>query len=145
MAASVFRILVPDAPLYRRTEGDTFRSPEFAARNRAGNLSLAFTPLKSALTQPSLISSYQGKIQSLLFSFPKYSVQDERLVAAYQSLIKALPNDTDFVVVHHKSHRADVEAWFKDAGHVANVTYVPLADYVSFTDWAEDGYVSLSD
>ena len=32
------------------------------------------------------------------------------------------------------------------AGHPReNVTYVPLPDYVSFTDWAEDGYVALKD
>ena len=32
------------------------------------------------------------------------------------------------------------------AGHpIGNVTFVELPDYVNFTDWAEDGYVSLAD
>jgi hypothetical protein len=47
-------------------------------------------------------------------------------------------------VVHHESDRQTVEEWF--SGHPAeNVSYVPMPDYVDFTDWAEDGYLALVD
>jgi hypothetical protein len=47
--------------------------------------------------------------------------------------------------VHSASVRDAVEEWFRTAGHTDTVTYVPLPDYVSFTDWAEDAYVALAD
>ncbi|MGB9366231.1 MAG: hypothetical protein WCE79_09485 [Xanthobacteraceae bacterium] len=145
MADAVFRTLVPDAPLYRRTEGDVARSDLFALRERLTNFSLTVEPKRPGLKQPSLVSTYDGKIKSLLLSLPKFSVTDGDLAPAYQSLIRALEVGTKFVVVHHKSHRGEIDKWFADAGHSANVTYVSLADYVSFTDWAEDSYVSLVD
>ena len=61
-------------------------------------------------------------------------------------VIRALRQGTEFVVVVAKSSRTTVERWFIEAGHgLKQVTFVPLPDYVSFTDWAEDGYVSLVD
>jgi hypothetical protein len=61
-------------------------------------------------------------------------------------LIGALRHGTEFVVVHQKSQRAQAEQWFNAAGHSPDqIAYVPLADYVSFTDWAEDAYVAVTD
>ena len=64
----------------------------------------------------------------------------------YTSVIEALRAGTRFVVVHNESARPTVEGWFADAGHPAeNLEFVPMPDWVSLTDWAEDGYVSLKD
>ena len=87
-----------------------------------------------------------GSIDAVLLSFPKYGVTDRYLAAGYKSMIQALRKGTEFVVVHAKSSRAAIEPWFAAAGHsLKKVTFVPLPDYVSFTDWAEDGSVSLTD
>ncbi len=130
-----FRLLVPDAPPHGRTEGDL--SAVQLRRTRAvGALR------QPGLQSPSLVSSCDGSIDRILFAFPRYGVEDRDLAAAFRSVIAALRVGTRFVVVHHDS--TPVTAWF--GGHPAeNVTYVPMPDYVSFTDWAEDGYVSLKD
>ena len=61
-------------------------------------------------------------------------------------MIAALRPGTRFVVVHAESTGEEILAWFTGAGHAADhVDLVPLPDYVSFTDWAEDGYVALTD
>jgi len=47
--------------------------------------------------------------------------------------------------VHHQSQRSAIEGWFADHHDPDTVVYVPVPDYVSLTDWAEDAYVSLID
>lgn len=145
MPESVFRLLVPNAPLHRRTEGDIARSETWALRERLKNFSLPISPKRPTLRKPSLVSTYSGEIKSILLSLPKYSVSEPDLVPAYQSLIRAFKVGTQFIVVHHKSYESAIESWFSAAGHDGNVTYVALADYVNFTDWAEDAYLSLVD
>lgn len=40
----------------------------------------------------------------------------------------------------------DISPWFSSAGHDASsVSFAPLPRYVSFTDWAEDAFVALTD
>ncbi|MFD4637939.1 hypothetical protein ACFWN2_11530 [Lentzea sp. NPDC058436] len=135
---AAFRFLVPDAPQYRRTDGD--RVPALAP-SRIGVLNqLRTTP---GIARPSLVSSWSGSIDRLLLAFPSYGVHTPELAAGYRSVIGALRPGTGFVVVHHESDRETVEGWFTEAGHSAQ--YVPMPDYVDFTDWAEDGYLALTD
>jgi hypothetical protein len=142
---NLYRRLVPDAPLYRRTEGDVFATPDDERRARLAPR-LARPAVKPGLQRPALVSSWQGAIEEILFAFPTYGVADRELSAGYRSVLAALRPGTKFVVAHHESRRFDVAEWFEDAGHPAgNVTYVPLPDYVTFTDWAEDAYVALLD
>ncbi|HVL04768.1 MAG TPA: hypothetical protein VM388_02190 [Acidimicrobiales bacterium] len=143
--SSLYRRLVPDAPQYRRTEGDVYATPEDERRARLAPR-LAAQVAKPGLRHPALVSSWQGAIEEILFAFPTYGVASAELAAGYKSVVAALRPGTKFVVVHHESRRFDVAEWFDDAGHPAgNVTYVPLPDYVTFTDWAEDAYVALLD
>jgi len=141
----IYRALVPNAPLYRRTEGDEFRGETFALR-AASNSFLIDNATVPGLQEPELISSFDGSIDKILFCFPSWSVEDNDFVQAYTSVIGALRVGTRFVVVHHESIRAKVESWFRNAGHKPeDVLYVGLPDYVSLTDWAEDAYVALRD
>lgn len=143
--SSLHRRLVPDAPLHRRTDADVHPSPEAAQRAKLASR-LADGAARPGLQSPELISSWKGAIDTLLLAFPAYGVDDPALAAGYKSLIAALRRGTKFAVVHHQSKRVDIEKWFKAAGHKkGDVTYVALPDYVSFTDWAEDGYVALLD
>ena len=136
----LYRTLVPDAPLHRRTEADpgTARGLE---RQTAVRSVTAPTP---GLDKPRLNSSWQGRIEQLLLCFPAWATGDPETSAGYRSVITAMRPGTEFVVVHTTQQRGTVEAWFRQAGH-AEVTYVPLPEYVSFTDWAEDAYVALTD
>ena len=143
--SSLHRQLVPDAPQHRRTDADLHPSAEAARRVKLAPR-LAQLRAQPGLQSPALISSWQGAIDTLLLAFPAYGVDDPELAAGYRSVIAAMRHGTKFAVVHHESKRADIEKWFKAAGHRRrDVTYVPLPDYVSFTDWAEDGYVALQD
>lgn len=141
MAADhLFRLLVPNAPLHRRTEGDEPGGIDFAARSEA------IRTVIPGLQSPTLVSTYAGSIDRILFCFPADSASDPRLVPGYTSVIQALRAGTRFVIVHNESARPTVEGWFADAGHPAeNLEFVPMPDWVSLTDWAEDGYVSLKD
>ncbi len=141
VSESLYRRLVPGAPLHRRTDRDPLGA---VARDRAESLRSA-TPPSPGLTDPRLHSTWQGRIEQILFAFPAWAVEDPEFVPAYRSVITALRAETSFVVVHAASARDTVEEWFRSAGHTDTVTYVPLPDYVSFTDWAEDAYVALAD
>jgi len=139
----LLRFLVPDAPRHRRTDRDAIPAAPFASRSAAAPF-LTERPVQPGLQKPSLVSSCVGVIDTILLAIPEYGIAT--YAAQYQSLIGALRAGTRFVVVHHRSFRAPIEAWFRNAGHTAeNLTYVPLPDYVSFTDWAEDGYVAVED
>ena len=143
--SSLYRQLVPDAPPHRRTDRDHYATPE--AERRARLASRLARPLAGpGLQKPALVSSWQGSIRELLLALPTYGVASPELAAGYQSVIRALRPGTRFVVVHHESRRWDVEEWFDAAGHPdANITYVAVPDYVTFTDWAEDPYVAVFD
>ena len=143
MASShLLRTLVPDMPLHKRTERDVYADPVTAQRAEAAGL---LRPKAAGLRSPSLTSTYAGTIDRILFAFPRFAT-DPDLTAGYKSVIAALRHGTEFVVVHAKSLRPGIDAWFTGAGHsLDKVTFVELADYVNFTDWAEDGYVSLTD
>jgi hypothetical protein len=138
---SLYRQLVPDAPLHRRTDRDPVAD---AAVERYASLRAA-TPPTPGLQDPRLTSSWQGRIEELLLALPGWAVAEPESAAAYRSVISSLRRGTRFVVVHSASARAEIETWFTAAGHEEAVTFVPLPDYVAFTDWAEDAYVSLTD
>jgi hypothetical protein len=136
----LYRELVPDAPLHRHTEVDEPRGPQFGPRAEA------VREVAPGLQSPSLVSSFDGAIDRILFCFPVWAASDLSLVPGYLSVIEALRVGTRFVVVHNESVRSVVEEWFANAGHpTENVDFVPLPDYVAVTDWAEDAYVSLKD
>ena len=141
VSQSLYRRLVPDAPLHRRTDRDPVGE---SASERFESLRGA-TPPTPGLEEPRLTSTCQGRIERILFAVPAFSIDDGKSATAYRSVISALRPGTEFVVVHANSRRQDVEAWFRDAGHTDTVTYVALPDYVSFTDWAEDAYLALTD
>ena len=142
---ALYRVLVPDAPQHRRTEGDEHRDAIFTIRARSTAL-LRGRKLAPGLQTPELVSSCDGSIDRILFCLPSWSATESDLSSAYQSVVSALRVGTRFIVVHHESIRSSIEPWFAGAGHApANVEFIPVANYVSLTDWAEDAYVSLRD
>jgi hypothetical protein len=141
-SSHLLRTLVPEAPLHKRTEKDIY--PDAATELRTKFVSV-LRPRALGIRSPSLTSSFAGSIDTIMFAFPRYAV-NAALAGGYKSVIAALRPGTRFVVVHAKSVRPEIDSWFAAAAHpIANVTFVELPDYVNFTDWAEDGYVSLAD
>jgi hypothetical protein len=142
IANSVYRKLHPNAPRSRRTEKDIRTAADadsFAMRRK-------LRPVTPGLQSPRLISSFQGTIERILLTLPESVLSDARLEQGYRSVIRSLRQGTNFIVVHSKSHIETIRQWFTDAGHPGqNIIFVPLDDYVKFTDWAEDAYVALSD
>lgn len=140
MRRSLYRVLVPDAPVHPRTEVDEDRTTVFRARAQA------VRQVVPGLQSPRLVSSFDGSIDQVLFCFPSWAANDPELVTGYTSVLASLRVGTSFVVAHNASIGQDVERWFTDAGHPPeNVQLVPLPDHVALTDWAEDAYVSLED
>ena len=138
----IYRALVPNAPLHRRTESDDLRQGLLAPQAKL----LRQKVVVPGLQEPSLISSFAGSIERILLCFPSWAVQDDDFVKAYQSLIGALRVGTRFIVVHHASIAGEIAPWFFLAGHdQSKVTFISLPDYVTLTDWAEDAYVALLD
>lgn len=141
----IYRTLVPDAPLHKRTEADEYKDALFSLRAKS-NAFLLEKAVVPGLEKPTLVSSFNGSIDRILFCFPSWAPNDPSLAPAYQSVINALRVGTKFVVTHHKSIKENIEPWFTSAGHkTEDVLFISLPDYVSLTDWAEDAYVSLKD
>ena len=141
-SSHLLRTLLPETPLHKRTEKDVY--PDAATERRTKFVSV-LRPRALGIRSPSLTSSYAGTIDTIMFAFPRYAV-NAALAAGYKSVIAALRPGTAFVVVHAKSVRPEIDRWFAGAGHpIDKVTFIELPDYVNFTDWAEDGYVSLAD
>ena len=51
------------------------------------------------------MTTFSGRIERILFSFPAYAVDDPESAAAFRSLIAALRPGTEFVVVHAAARR----------------------------------------
>ena len=138
---SLYRRLVPGAPLHRRTDRDPLAGPALERWESMRSV----TTRSPGLAEPRLTSSWEGRIETILLSVPAYGVADPETVAGYRSVIAALRPGTEFVLVHHRTVRDTVAEWFRAAGHDEAVRFVPMPDYVGFTDWAEDAYVALVD
>jgi hypothetical protein len=145
LSPTLFHFLVPDAPLHRRTDRDERPSARISDRADSEKF-LKEIVVRPGLEKPTLVSSFAGAIKSILFAFPHFAVTDPELAPAYRSVIAALRHGTRFVVVHNGPDREAIAQWFASAGHPKDaVVYVALPEYVSFTDWAEDGYVAVTD
>ena len=142
---SLYDTLVPAAPPFRRTDRDQPVSGRRDLRTGSGRL-LRQRDHIPGLQTPRLVSSYDGRIDQVLLCFPAWTLEDAAISAGYRSVIAALRPGTRFVVVHSEGTGETILDWFVEAGHPADaVDLVPLPSYVSFTDWAEDGYVALVD
>ena len=99
---STYSELVPSPPRFRRTEGDGSLD---RADDRERPRSMAMAPPQDeapGIQTPSLISSYQGDIKSLLLVFPTFGVEDPILSSAYRSVIAAMRPGTQFAVCCHE-------------------------------------------
>ena len=136
------------ADLVRRDKGDAplaqfFESLDHKALTR--NL-LAYTTAKPTRPEaPTLVSSADGDISRLLLTIPSYAVADDIMAAAYQELIRSLPEAVELVVLVQDAAHEDVEAWLKTARKIGTWTSQTFDDALNISIWAEDGYVVARD
>ena len=83
VSESLYRQLVPEAPLHRRTDRDPVSD---SSLERYESLRSA-APRTPGLTDPRLHSTWQGRIEQILFAFPGWAVEDPESVTAYRSVI----------------------------------------------------------
>lgn len=146
MNPEVYRTLIPNPAKHKRTRSDKQFRPERITIRTDAHSTLRVRGTKPGLKTPSLISSYKGSLDRLLFSFPPYGLSDPRLYNAYQSLISNLRVGTKFVVACLESDKPVIELWFTSRGHdQASIEWAFMPAFTSFTDWAEDAYVGLVD
>ena len=146
MKSATYNALIPNPAKHKRTDGDReFFGPQTKKRNEILS-GLRVQKTKPGLKSPSLISSYRGSMDRLLFAFPPYGLQEARFHTAYKSLISELRTGMKFVVVCQEDNKSVIEAWFTSAGHSSDhIEWAHLPPFTNFTDWAEDAYVGLVD
>ena len=90
---------------------------------------------------PSLVSSTEGAIREILITVPtRVGNGTTRIGAAYQKLLRTLPDETRVLVYVSEKQAADVRAWLRDAGKLADAVVIETDDATDFTMWAEDPY-----
>ena len=128
----------PIKGLIRRNKKDVSQS--FREKRSFGSLFNDLLPPKPK--EPSLVSSFEGTIETILFTIPKYVVND--LEYAYVDLIQKLPPYVELILLVHESVKDNVTEWMKNNAKNKN-TIIPFPDYIHFSVWAEDGYVAAID
>jgi hypothetical protein len=124
--------------LIRRNKKDV--SQTFREKRSFGSLFNDLLPPKPK--EPSLVSSFEGSIETILFTIPKYVVND--LEYAYVDLIQKLPPYVELILLVHESVKDNVKEWMKNNAKNKNII-IPFPDHIHFSVWAEDGYVAAID
>jgi hypothetical protein len=115
----------------------------------------------TALKEPRLVGTADGKISQLLLTIPNYALfghepdsgssgsvnpENNPLGAVYKDLFKKLEKDVNLIILTHNRAKEYVSKWLKE-GEIKdkNVKLCIADDYLGFSVWAEDGYVGLQD
>jgi hypothetical protein len=130
--------------LVRRTAADT--PPAF----RSARVFIApFTEglLDPKPEEPSLVSSAEGRVASMLLTVPAYAVASPSLASAYRDLLGKLGQTVDLVALTHESVAGEVEGWLKEGTDATTRSQVVAAPdhHLNFSVWAEDSYVVITD
>ena len=89
--------------------------------------------------QPKLVSSSEGKINSMLLTIPVDAIEGD-IMAIYKKMLETLPKSTRFACLVNTGSKAIVEEWLKTYGRDETSVVVEAPDYVGFSIWAQDAY-----
>jgi hypothetical protein len=96
--------------------------------------------------QPSAVSSAHGAITRILFAIPGYVFKDNsRLWEIYEQLLTRLPRYTAFLIVTHESVAPLLKTRLEGLNIASRTELRTLPDRISFTPWAEDPFIVVSD
>lgn len=94
--------------------------------------------------RPRLVGSADGAIERLLLTIPAYAARSGLLAGTYRHLLAQLRPGVEVVALTHESVRDDVVSWMADVGRPQS-SVIAAPDHLSFSVWAEDGYVAMAD
>lgn len=95
--------------------------------------------------EPRIVSSAHGALASVLLCYPAYAEGDLSLESTYADLLRLLPDSCAVTVLAHPDVADDLDRII-DRERPGNRPSVILAPrYLSFSVWAEDGYVAVTD
>lgn len=97
--------------------------------------------------QPRLVNTVHGKIEKLLLAIPEAVVnaEDDTVWCIYQEIFLKLPDYTRFEVLTHKSILEILRSWFIKNGLHERITFHTLPEYITFTAWTQDPFVTVTD
>jgi hypothetical protein len=93
----------------------------------------------------SLIPSADGEIKRILLTIPQYAVSELIMASAYRSLLKALPQGLELVILVQASAEQTVREWLDKTGHLGHAEISTFENSLNISIWAEDGYVVARD
>ena len=95
--------------------------------------------------RPKLVPTADGPIRRMLLTVPAYAVAQPIMAAAYQSLLRSLPQEVRLVVLVQAAAEEGARQWLQDSGHLASSDISTFDDSLNISIWAEDGYVVARD
>jgi hypothetical protein len=94
---------------------------------------------------PRIVSSAHGALEHILLTYPPYAEGDLSLEATYGQLLSRLPPTCQITILAHPFVRDDLGRLIQANRPDNPPTVIEAPDYLSFTVWAEDGYVAVTD
>ena len=95
--------------------------------------------------EPRIVSSAHGALKEILLTFPPYADGDLSLERTYADLLRLLPATCRLTILCHPAVADDLERIIGQERPGNRPTVIATPDYLSFTVWAEDGYVAVAD
>lgn len=111
-----------------------------AALDTLGGLLAPATPI-----EPKIVSSAHGALSSVLLTYPAYADGDLSLESTYADLLRLLPASCAITVLAHPAVADDLDRIIERERPANRPTVVLSPEYLSFSVWAEDGYVAVTD
>src|SRR5688572_3839931 len=124
---ALFATHFPNEPHAKRTSRDQPTALEALAMKSRNVARIAVTP---GVQTPSLISSYAGSIDELLFTWPPsvFVFPEDR--DGFRRLLAALPRDTRFLIAHAEADAQKVVDLLTETGHETHARLVPVVDEI---------------
>lgn len=95
--------------------------------------------------EPRIVSSAHGALKEILLTYPPYAGGDLSLEHTYADLLRLLPATCRLTILCHPAVADDLDRIIERERPADRPTVIPAPDYLSFTVWAEDGYVAVAD
>ena len=95
--------------------------------------------------EPRIVSSAHGSLTSVLLCYPAYAEGDLSLESTYGDLLRLLPPSCSITVLAHPAVADDLGRIIARERPDNPPAVVLSPPYLSFSVWAEDGYVAVTD
>ena len=94
---------------------------------------------------PRIVSTAHGALEAILLCYPPYAEGDFTLEGTYAELLRKLPDSCDITILVHPTVVDDLKRIIDEERPDNRPRLIETPDYLSFSVWAEDGYVAVDD